>query len=87
MVYAFMDGENVPSSVTLKASSPDGPLTINVPLEQTNYEIGQTIHKLAAKKLIQELQEKEELNENKKQIAELGCKYGTFDNKLIFTRN
>jgi len=87
VVYALMDGENVRSSVTVKASSPVGPLTINVPLEQTNYGTGQTIHKLAAKKLIQELQEKEELNENKKQIAELGCKYGTFDNNSIFARN
>jgi len=76
-VYALLpSGSALPTSATLRATSPVGPLTVKLPLDQSRYESGRLIHRLAAKKLIQELQDKENGNEQfKKEIIELGCKY------------
>ena len=77
MVYALLPaGSALPTSATLSATSPVGPLTVKLPLDQSHYESGRLIHRLAAKKLIQELQDKENGSEQfKTEIIELGCKY------------
>jgi len=83
VVYALLpSGSALPTSATLRATSPVGPLTVKLPLDQSQYESGRLIHRLAAKKLIQELQDKES-GRFKKEIIELGCKYRKFFNPIV----
>lgn len=59
VVYILL-GENsvqqTPKSITLRASSSQGPLELTIPVEEIQ-EPGETIHQLAARKTIQEFEE------------------------------
>ena len=48
--------DRLPKSVTLRASSPNGPLSLKIPITSRS-EPSETIHQLAARKAIQELEE------------------------------
>ncbi|KAI9556533.1 hypothetical protein GHT06_016323 [Daphnia sinensis] len=80
IVYALLaEDAHLPKWAEVVAVSPDGPLTLKINLTDSNMEQGQIIHSLAAKKLIQALQDREENNEDsntKKEIVQLGCRYG-----------
>jgi len=71
----------MPKSVTVKASTPDGPLSVELPIEKSSFLSGNFVHQLAARKRIQDL---EELvigdsgileAEVQKAIVELGIRY------------
>lgn len=58
-VYVLMSSKSAnrtPDAVTLRATSPDGPLELRIPVDVLATS-GKTIHQLAAKKAIQELEE------------------------------
>ncbi|KAL8744404.1 MAG: hypothetical protein Q9184_008001 [Pyrenodesmia sp. 2 TL-2023] len=57
-VYLLFSGDNqkTPKSITLRAKSEHGPLELEIPVEVLNSP-GQTIHQLAARKAILELEE------------------------------
>lgn len=80
IVYALLaEDAHLPKWAEVVAVSPDGPLTLKINLVDSNLEQGQIIHSLAARKLIQALQDREENNEDtnaKKEIVQLGCRYG-----------
>ncbi|KIV83556.1 hypothetical protein PV11_05574 [Exophiala sideris] len=57
-IYIILSSEgphDIPRLVTLKATSDHGPLELSIPVQDVG--IGQTIHQLAAKKVMQELEE------------------------------
>ncbi|KAI9555319.1 hypothetical protein GHT06_017833 [Daphnia sinensis] len=77
IVYALLARDaHVPRWAEISASSPIGPLFLKIPLNEQNAEEGQFIHCLAAKRLIQLLQDREEYGEAKEEIIQLGCQYG-----------
>jgi len=54
-VYALVEPNGtIPNTVELKADSPDGPLSIFLPVERTK---GTFIHRLAARSLIRDLEQ------------------------------
>ncbi|KAL8698188.1 MAG: hypothetical protein Q9201_006712 [Fulgogasparrea decipioides] len=58
-VYLLFSGESAkrtPKSVNLRAKSQHGPLELEIPVETVN-TLGKTVHQLAARKAIQELEE------------------------------
>ena len=57
--------ERFPKNVTVVAESPDGPLSLDVKINESNVlEGGDFVKKLAARKMIQELEEEEEFDEH-----------------------
>lgn len=88
VVYALLkEGACVPKWAEITAQSPDGPLSLRVDLDANNLETGQLIERLAAKKLIQLLQDKivgsgEANEEAKNEIISLACEYGKFRSDL-----
>ncbi|XP_057373545.1 von Willebrand factor A domain-containing protein 5A-like [Daphnia carinata] len=80
IVYALLaEDAQLPKWAEVVAVSPDGPLTLKINVTASNLEQGQIIHSLAARKLIQILQDREGNNEDtntKKEIVQLGCRYG-----------
>ncbi|EFX83005.1 hypothetical protein DAPPUDRAFT_302138 [Daphnia pulex] len=86
IVYALLtEDAHVPKWAEVIAKSPVGPLTLKVHLDESNSDEGQLIHCLAAKKLIQALQDSEgdpdsiedsKSTETKQEIIQLGCQYG-----------
>lgn len=82
LVYKlFFKNQNIENikNVNIEAITPDGPLCITIPINNTNYIHGQFIHQLAAKKRIQDLEETTNVNltseEIQELITELGIKY------------
>ena len=58
-VYLLLSPETAqrtPTAVVLRGSAPEGPLELEIPIEVIEQD-GQTIHQLAAKKAVQELEE------------------------------
>ena len=47
----------VPKSVTVTATTPDGPLSVELPIEKSSFISGNFVHQLAARKRIQDLEE------------------------------
>ena len=82
VVYALLkENAHVPQWAEIAAQSPDGPLSLRVDLDTNSLETGQLVERLAAKKLIQLLQDKtvETFGENedvKNEIVSLACEYG-----------
>ncbi|XP_046436817.1 von Willebrand factor A domain-containing protein 5A-like [Daphnia pulex] len=77
IVYALIaQGAHIPEWVEVVASAPVGPLLLKVNRTKPNFEESQLIHRLAAKKLIQVLQERGDDLKNKNEIIQLGCQYG-----------
>ncbi|XP_046436816.1 von Willebrand factor A domain-containing protein 5A-like [Daphnia pulex] len=77
IVYALLaDDAHQPKWAEVIAASPVGPLSLKVHLNEQNSEEGQLVHCLAARKLIQLLQDREENDNAKKEIIQLGCRYG-----------
>nr|CAH0110060.1 unnamed protein product [Daphnia galeata] len=82
IVYALLaEDAHVPQWAEVIAVSPVGPLTLKVHLNESNSEESQMIHCLAAKKLIQGLQDMNddedfESTAIKSEIVQLGCQYG-----------
>lgn len=77
IVYALLARDaHVPKWAEIIASSPIGPLSLKISLNEQNPEEGKLIHCLAAKRIIQLLQDREEYGEAKQEIIQLGCQYG-----------
>lgn len=60
LVYGMFDGaaaHQLPRAVKISAKSPDGPLTVELPLEAEKRIRGKLLHTLAARKMIQDLEE------------------------------
>jgi hypothetical protein len=59
LVYQlFSEKDNtVPQSVTITAATPDGPLSVQLPIDKSCWLSGNFVHQLAARKRIQDLQE------------------------------
>ena len=75
VVYAMLnDNAQIPETVTLIASSPVGPLSVKLQVNVKD-ETDEMIHRLAAKKLIQDLQDAD-AEARKKEIIDMGCRYG-----------
>ncbi|XP_021948454.1 von Willebrand factor A domain-containing protein 5A [Folsomia candida] len=75
----FPPGQDRPSGVKLTANSPDGPLTLNIAMNETNL-LGSTqmLHKLAVIKLIRELEIEGTMTASaiKDEIVALGVEHG-----------
>jgi len=56
-VYCIFTGDKLPTSVTVIAESPDGPLTVELPVNENNIIKGDLIHTLAARRLVRDLEE------------------------------
>jgi hypothetical protein len=80
--YAYLHPSVNVTQITLTADSPDGPLNVTLPIEQTS---GLTIHRLAARGLIRDLEEgsshlhfgtvRASEEKVKKEIIDLGLKF------------
>jgi len=81
VLYKFMgDSKDTMKKVTIEASTPEGPLSLEIPIDPKSYIEGNSVHKLMARKKIQEIEElsnNQELSEEEKQqfITNLGLKY------------
>ena len=85
LVYKLFHPESgVPKSVKITALTPDGPLSVEIPIEEKSYLNGDFVHQMAARKRIQDLEEMiiEEGPESKigkkdveNAIVELGLKF------------
>lgn len=90
LVYAFVSPDCSlvgRHTVTLKATSPDGPVQLGLTVDLDSPAIsGKTIHRLAAKTLIKELEEssQDHSDELVAQIVELGTKFGLVSNYTSF---
>eukprot|EP01102_Stenamoeba_stenopodia_P008144 TRINITY_DN2315_c0_g3_i1.p1 TRINITY_DN2315_c0_g3~~TRINITY_DN2315_c0_g3_i1.p1 ORF type:complete len:851 (-),score=154.13 TRINITY_DN2315_c0_g3_i1:33-2585(-) len=72
IAYAFIDpAAPIPTELHLKAESPDGPLSITLPVERT---CGSFVHKLAARSRIRDLEQKSNYF-CKNEAVSLGCRY------------
>jgi len=57
LVYRLFDAEENPTAVRVTAETPDGPLTVTLPVEEESRVDGDFVHQLAARKRIQDLEE------------------------------
>ena len=63
--------------VTVSAQALDGPLSIEVPIDDTcHLEAGKFLHQMAARRQIQDIEEVGLTHESKDEIKKLGIKYG-----------
>eukprot|EP00092_Neocalanus_flemingeri_P030787 GFUD01033440.1.p1 GENE.GFUD01033440.1~~GFUD01033440.1.p1 ORF type:complete len:808 (-),score=279.18 GFUD01033440.1:316-2739(-) len=80
LVYKLWDkAGSVGEKVTITAKTPEGELSLDVKIDKDSFSEGDLIHKLFARKMIQDLEEKFEKNnteEIKSLITDLGVKYG-----------
>jgi len=53
----FSPESGVPRSVKIEAQTPDGPLSVEIPVDEKSFLNGDFVHKLAARKRIQDLEE------------------------------
>jgi len=70
--------KNVPKSVTITANTPDGPLSVDLPISNSCIIGGNFVHQLAARKRIQDLEEMihdEDKEDIENAIVQLGIKY------------
>jgi hypothetical protein len=82
LVYRLFAADAVPKTVKITAQTPDGPLSVDLPVEEKSLLAGNFVHQLAARKRIQDLEEiileedgaptKEEVE---KAVVELAIKY------------
>eukprot|EP00121_Abeoforma_whisleri_P016571 Awhi_evm1s15201 len=80
--------EPTPTKVTIKANTPDGPLEVELDIEEDNKIEGDMVHKMAARNLIRDLEESSSYmhlnrayfaltdDDVKRQIIRLGCTWG-----------
>ena len=52
VLYSFFKNKSKPSSVTITASSPDGPLCVQLSVEDKFVSSGKMVHTLAARSLL-----------------------------------
>lgn len=85
VVYGLAEaGTPLPTGVTLTASSPVGPLSTHLTLDQSNAAVGRLLHRWATKKLIEELQDLDPTDEVMGRIIDLGCRYGLASHYTAF---
>jgi len=85
LVYRLFEAEDgkLPTMVKITAQTPDGPLSVELPVEKSCFLDGNFVHQLAARKRIQDLVETVSVEEEggvkkeevEKAIVELGIKY------------
>ena len=77
LIYRKFDASTIPAAVTLSAESPDGPFSyvIQISKEDTLDFSADIVHRLAARKRIQELEEGKNADGVKKKIISLATKY------------
>jgi hypothetical protein len=85
LVYRLFEAEDgkLPTMVKITAQTPDGPLSVELPIEKSCLLDGNFVHQLAARKRIQDLVETVSVEEEggvkkedvEKAIVELGIKY------------
>jgi len=82
-LFAAKD-EVMPTKVEITAQAPDGPLSVDLPIEKSCFLNGNFVHQLAARKRIQDLVETVQVEEEEegvsreemeKAVVELGIKY------------
>ena len=78
--HLFSDKEStIPTGVTVMATTPDGPLSVQLPIDKSCWLSGNFVHQLAARKRIQDLQETVEhgisAEEVEQAIAQLGLRF------------
>ena len=58
LVYRLFKPESLtPKCVTITAQTPDGPLAVEIPIDEKCFSAGNLVHQLAARKRIQDLEE------------------------------
>lgn len=58
LVYRLFEPKSgTPNSVTITAQTPDGPLSVEIPVGEKTFLTGNFVHQLAARKRIQDLEE------------------------------
>ena len=82
LVYRLFAADAIPKTVKITAQTPDGPLSVDLPVEEKSILAGNFVHQLAARKRIQDLEEtvlEEEgapkKDEIEKAVVELAIKY------------
>merc|ERR1719411_1078717 len=81
--FKFFEKDKYLSKVTVIAQAPDGPLSIEVPIDESSIlKDGKFVHQMAARRRIQDLEEsvtedwRNPTNDNKEEIKTLALKYG-----------
>eukprot|EP00122_Pirum_gemmata_P006481 Pgem_evm1s5926 len=97
IAYLFLKPDDqIPSKVLIKAITPEGPLSVELDIEEENKFQGDLIHKMAARSMIRDLEEKSSYmhlnrayftltNEDvKKEIERLGCLFSLVSKHTSF---
>merc|ERR1711860_445401 len=65
------------SKVTVTAQAPDGPLSIEVPIDDTYHlQAGKFLHQMATRRKIQDIEDDGLIHESKDEVKTLALKYG-----------
>ena len=79
IVYKLLDETlELDDEVSIKAKTPEGDLEVSLPVNKDSFLVGNSLHQLCARKLIQEIEEEEEHEEpeaSRRLIEELGLQY------------
>ena len=85
LIYAMYGDATLPATVIITAESPDGPLTVELPVDPSKKIVGKLIHTLAARAMIRDLEEgrswmskmgfNAQSPQVKSEIVRLGTKY------------
>ena len=93
LIYHLFDEteRSIPKTVTVTAKTPDGPLSLSIPVDESCHISGHFVHQLAARKRIQDLEEQcsdsdheVAANDIELPIIELATKYSLVSSKTSF---